>query len=159
MIKTVYVKLFHKNKQTKKPLPNRNWVFSIHSLRSFNEIFLTCAHCFIYSFLVTLGLHFCTWAFSSCSKWGLLFILVCFSLWLLIVVTSLVAEHRLLGAWALVLAAYELSCGTWSLGHRLSSCSTWTLLHCMYNLPGPGIEPVSPALSGGFSSTVQPRKS
>jgi len=27
------------------------------------------------------------------------------------------------------------------------------------NLPGPGIEPVSPALVGGFSSTVLPGKS
>ena len=29
----------------------------------------------------------------------------------------------------------------------------------MWNLPGPGIEPVSPALAGGFFTTVPPRKS
>ena len=29
----------------------------------------------------------------------------------------------------------------------------------MWNLPGPGIEPVSPALAGGFSATVPPGKS
>ena len=33
------------------------------------------------------------------------------------------------------------------------------LLHGMWNLPRPGNELVSPALSGGFLSTVSPRKS
>ena len=47
---------------------------------------------FIYLFLAVLGLRFCTQAFSSCSKWGLLFIL---ARGLLIVVASPVAEHRL----------------------------------------------------------------
>ena len=32
-----------------------------------------------------------------------------------------------------------------------SSCGTWAqLLRGMWNLPGPGLEPVSPALAGGF---------
>ena len=32
-----------------------------------------------------------------------------------------------------------------------SSCGAWTqLLHSTWDLPGPGIEPVSPALAGGF---------
>ena len=39
-----------------------------------------------------LGLRFCMQAFSSCDQWGLLFIAV---RGLLIVVASLVAEHRL----------------------------------------------------------------
>ena len=43
-------------------------------------------------FLATLGLHCCTWAFSSCSEWGLLFVAVHR---LLIVVASLVEEHGL----------------------------------------------------------------
>ena len=43
-------------------------------------------------FLAVLGLCCCTQAFSSCSKWGLLFVAV---LGLLIVVASLVAEHGL----------------------------------------------------------------
>ena len=34
----------------------------------------------------------CAWPFSSCSKWGLLFVVVC---GLLIVVASLVADHGL----------------------------------------------------------------
>ena len=29
----------------------------------------------------------------------------------------------------------------------------------MWNLPGPGIEPMSPALAGGFLTTVPPGKS
>ena len=47
---------------------------------------------FIYLFLAVLGLRCCTRAFSSCSERGLLFIAV---RGLLIVVASLVAEHRL----------------------------------------------------------------
>ena len=47
---------------------------------------------FIYLFLAALGLHCCVWAFSSCGERGLLFIVVH---GLLIVVASLVAEHRL----------------------------------------------------------------
>ena len=31
---------------------------------------------FIYLFLAALGLRCCAWAFSSCCKWGLLFIAV-----------------------------------------------------------------------------------
>ena len=45
---------------------------------------------FIYLFLVVLGFHCCTQAFSSCSKWGLLFIAVRV---FLIAVASLVVEH------------------------------------------------------------------
>ena len=48
---------------------------------------------FIYLFLAALGLHCCTWAFSSCGEQVLLFVVV---RRLLIVVASLVAEHRLL---------------------------------------------------------------
>ena len=40
---------------------------------------------FIYLFLAALGLHCCTWAFSSCSECRLLFVAVC---GLLIVVPS-----------------------------------------------------------------------
>ena len=48
---------------------------------------------FIYVFfLAVLGLHYCAWAFSSCGKQGLLFIVVCR---LLISVASLVAERGL----------------------------------------------------------------
>ena len=46
---------------------------------------------FIYLFLAELGLHCCAWAFSTCSKQGLLFVAV---RGLLIAVASLV-EHGL----------------------------------------------------------------
>ena len=36
-------------------------------------------------------------------------------------------------------------------------CGLWaSLLHGMYDLPGPGIGPVSPALAGGFLTTGPP---
>ena len=44
---------------------------------------------FFYLFLAELCLCYCVWAFSSCSKRGLLFVVVC---GLLIAVASLVAE-------------------------------------------------------------------
>ena len=47
------------------------------------------------------------------------------------------------------------SCGSWTLEHGLSSCGPWAqLFRVMWNLPGPGIEPVSSTLAGGFLSTV-----
>ena len=70
------------------------------------------------------------------------------------------------GAWAVgtqasVVVAHGLSsCGSWALEHRLSSCGAWAqLLHGMWDLPGPGLEPVSPALAGGFLTTMPPGKS
>ena len=42
--------------------------------------------------MALLGLLCCTWAFSGCGQWGLLFVVVRV---LLIEVASLVAEHRL----------------------------------------------------------------
>ena len=87
--------------------------------------------------MAVLGLHFCARAFSSCGKWGPLFIAVHGPL---TITASLVAEHRLQT-------------------RRLSNCgSRAQLLHGMWNLPGPGLEPVSPALAGGFLTTVPPGK-
>ena len=70
------------------------------------------------------------------------------------------------GAWALgvlasVVAARKLSsCGSWALECRLSSCGTRALLlRGMWDLPGPGFEPVSPALAGGFLTTEPSGKS
>ena len=51
------------------------------------------------------------------------------------------------------------SCGSQALERRLSSCGTWAFLLCgMWDLPGPGLEPVSPALAGRFSTTAPPGK-
>ena len=42
---------------------------------------------------------------------------------------------------------------------RLSNCGTWAKLLCsVWDLLGPGIEPVSPASGGGFSTTEPPGK-
>ena len=82
--------------------------------------------------MAVLGLHFCARAFSSCGKWGPLFIAVRGPL---TIAASLVAEHR------------------------LSNCSSRAqLLRGMWNLPRPGLEPVSPALAGRFSTTAPPGK-
>ena len=52
------------------------------------------------------------------------------------------------------------SCGTQALERRLSSCGTRaSLLHSMWDVPGPGLEAVSPALAGGFLTTAPPGKS
>ena len=87
--------------------------------------------------MAVLGLRFCARAFSSCGKWGPLFIAVHGPL---TIAASLVAEHRLQT-------------------RRLSSCgSRAQLLRGMWDPPRPGLEPVSPALAGRFSTTAPPGK-
>ena len=84
-----------------------------------------------------LGLRFCARAFSNCGKWGTLFIAVRGPL---IIAASLVAEHRLQT-------------------RRLSSCGSRAQPLCgMWDPPGPGLEPVSPALAGGFPTAAPPGK-
>ena len=63
---------------------------------------------------------------------------------------------RALGAWASVVVAHMLSsCGSLALERRLSSCGARALLlRSMWDLPGPGLEPVSPAMAGRFLTTV-----
>ena len=92
---------------------------------------------FIYLFMAVLGLRFCARAFSSCGKRGPLFIAVRGPL---TIAASLVAEHRLQT-------------------HRLSNCgSRAQSLRGMWDLPRPGLEPMSPALAGRFSTTAPPGK-
>ena len=87
--------------------------------------------------MAVLGLHFCARAFSSCGKRGPLFIMVRGPL---TIAASLVAEHRLQT-------------------RRLSNHgSRAQLLRGMWDLPRPGLEPVSPALAGRFSTTAPPGK-
>ena len=112
----------------------------------------------IYLFLASLGLRCCARAFSSCGERGLLFVAV---RGLLIVVASLIAEHglqerRLQQLWCTGFS----SCGSWALERRLSSCGARAqLLRGMWDLPTPGLEPVSPALAGGILTTAPPGKS
>ena len=98
--------------------------------------FLFLINLFIY-FMAMLGLRFCARAFSSCGKWGPLFIAVRGPL---TIAASLAAEHRLQTG-------------------RLSNCgSRAQLLRGMWDLPRPGLEPICPALAGGFSTTAPPGK-
>ena len=60
---------------------------------------------------------------------------------------------------SVVVARGLSSCGSWALERRLSSCgSRAQLLHGMWDLPGPGLEPVSPALAGRLPTIVPPGK-
>ena len=87
--------------------------------------------------MTVLSLCFRARAFSSCGKWGPLFIAVRGPL---TIAASLVAEHRLQT-------------------HRLSNCGSWAqLLRGMWDLPRPGLEPASPALAGRLSTTAPPGK-
>ena len=87
--------------------------------------------------MAVLGLRFCARAFSSCGEQGPLFIAVRGPL---TIAASLVAEHRL-----------QM--------RRLSNCGSQAqLLRGMWDLPRSGLEPVSPALAGRFSTTAPPGK-
>ena len=88
--------------------------------------------------MAVLGLRSYARAPSRCGERGSLFIAVRRPL---TIVASLAAEHRLQT-------------------RRLSSCGSWAqLLRGMWDPPRPGLEPVSPALAGGFLTTVPPGKS
>ena len=71
------------------------------------------------------------------------------------------AQARQLWHAGSVVAARGLqSAGSVVVAHGLSSCGARAqLLHGLWDLPGPGIEPVSPALAGRFLSTAPPGKS
>ena len=87
--------------------------------------------------MAVLGLRFCARAFSSCGKRGPLFIAVRGPL---TIAASLVVEHRLQT-------------------RRLSNCGSRAQLpRGMWDLPRRGLEPVSPALAGRFSTTAPPGK-
>ena len=87
--------------------------------------------------MAALGPRLCARAPSSCGKWGPLLIAACGPL---TIAASLVAEHRLQT-------------------RRLSNCgSRAQSLRGMWDLPRPGLEPVSPALAGRLSTTAPPGK-
>ena len=87
--------------------------------------------------MAVLGLRFCTRAFPSCGKRGPLLIAVRGPL---TIAASLVVERRLQP-------------------RRLSNCgSRAQSLHGMWDLPRPGLEPVSPASAGRLSTTAPPGK-
>ena len=104
---------------------------------------------FTYLLMTVLGLCCCTQSFSAS-------------------VHSAQASHCggfsgvtwALGTWASVFTACRLNnCGFWVLEHRLSSCGTWALLlRGFWDLPRPGMEPMSPALAGKFLTTREVHK-
>ena len=107
---------------------------------------------FIYLFLAVLGLCSCI-GFSLVSViGGSSLTVVC---GLLTEGASLVAEHWLWSTWAPAVAVCGFSsCGSRTLEHRLNICGPWAYLLCgMWDLPRPGIEPVSPELAGQFFTT------
>ena len=112
--------------------------------------------------LAMLGLFF----FSS-------FSLFCFGSLLLQGLSLVMASRGYSLLWCMDFSLRSFSCcragalgcmsfsswGSRALEHRLSSCGARAyLLHGMWNLYRPGIEPMSPALAGGFLSTVPPGK-
>ena len=100
-------------------------------------VFWFFKYLFIYLFLAVLGLRFCARAFSSCGKRGPLLITARGPL---TIAASPVAEHRL-----------QM--------RRLSNCgSRAQSLRGTRDPPRPGLEPVSPALAGRFSTTAPPGK-
>ena len=87
---------------------------------------------YLFYIFAALGLHCFSWAFSSCGKWGPL---------------SSCGERA-------------SHCGDVSryrarvLERGLGSFGTWASLpHSMWNLPGPGIESMFPALAGRFPTS------
>ena len=86
---------------------------------------------FVFGCAVSLLVH---WPFSSCGEWGLLSNCSVQACRLLIVVASLATGRRL-----------------------NSSRSQALLLRSMWDLPAPGIEPMSPALTDGFF-TIEPTR-
>ena len=106
-----------------------------HQSRHLGTIF-KFIYLFIY-FLAVLGLRFCARAFSSCGERGPLPIALRGPL---TIAASPVAKHRLQT-------------------RRFSSCGSRDQpLRGMWDPPGPGHEPVSPALAGGFPTTEPPGK-
>ena len=104
---------------------------------------------FIYLCLAVLGLH-CSTSFSQAAvsratlqlQWSY------FSLRWLVLLQS--TGSRCMGF---------CSYGSWALEPRLNLCGAQpSLLHGMWVLPGPGIEPMSPALACRFFTTESPRK-
>ena len=127
------------------------------SLLSGNHLFVLCIYesvfvlfCFLFlklfCSLINLFIYFWLhWVFVAARGLSLVaasggyFSLrcACFSLW-----------------WLLLLRSTGSRCA------GFSSCGTWALLlRSMWDLRGPGFEPVSPALAGGFLTTAPPGKS
>ena len=108
----------------------------------FEPPFYLFIYLFIYLFMAALGLRCCAHGGHS------LLWCVGFSLRWLLLLRSTGSRHTGFS-----------NCGSRALERRLSSCGAWALLlRGMWDLPRPGLEPVSPALAGRFLTTVPPGK-
>ena len=117
---------------------------------------------FIFFFIATLFILFYFWlcwvlvharAFSSCGKWGPLFIAVRGPLFIAVRGPLFIAVRGPLTIAAPPVAGHRLQT------RRLSSCgSRAQLLRGMWDPPRPRLEPMSPALAGRFSTTAPPGK-
>ena len=106
---------------------------------------------FIYSFICGCAGSLLLHGFlSSCSERGQLSFIVGF----------FCGGAQALGGWPPVVVARGLrSCSSRALEHSVRSCGTQALwLWGRWDLPGPGIEPMSPSLADGFFNTETPGK-
>ena len=115
-----------------------------------NTFFLMFMYYYYYYYYWLCWDFTATWAFSSCSEQGLLSS------------CSLRAPHCSgFSCWrarALGRSGFS-SCGSWAPGRAFSSCGTQALLlHGVWDIPGPGMEPGSPALAGKFLTTEPPHR-
>ena len=102
----------------------------------------------MYLFLAVLSLHCCTGFSLVAASGGPSLVAV---RRLLIAVASPFSEHGLQGSTGFS------SCGSWALEHKFSSCGPQALLLWgRWDLPGPGIKPMFPALTHGFLITTEP---
>ena len=121
---------------------------------------------FFFSFLICIylfSLRLC-WVFVAACRLSLAVASGGYSVlpvpWLLIAMASLAVDRVLQGAQASVVAAPGLSSfSSRAPEYRLIRCGTRAQVPCsMWDLPRPGIEPVSLALQGGFLTTGPPGK-
>ena len=103
-------------------------------------------HIYIYLFLAVLGLHCCV-DFSLVVESGSRSYSPVAVQGLLTAAASLVVEHGLQKLWLLDSRLQAQQCGAWT-----------QLLLSIWDLPGSGMEPVSPALAHEFFTTELPGK-
>ena len=132
-------------------------LFSFNIFSRLKKLFLFYVKFFfnINPFSAALGLCCFAQAFSSYREWGYASLWCTGFSWRLYF-----CRTQNPGVQALVVVTHGLrSRGSPALAHRLRSCVTrsW-LLRSVWDLPGAGIEPVSPALAGKFFTTEPPGK-
>ena len=129
-----------------------------HHIRGYNDVSMSYNwYCYLLNILFYFIFYFwLCWVFVAVHGLSLvassggcsLFRCAGFSLWWLLLLQS--TDSRPAGF---------SSCGSQALEHRCSSCGARAYLLCgMWDLPGPGLKPVSPALAGGFLTTAPPGK-